>query len=67
MERKLSWAWFVLALSVVLFQAWLHRYEYAGCDLDGCVVIDRWSGNVYFEPLEEEIAPAGPGTVMVRS
>lgn len=65
MQRKQQLAWFALAVVALLFHAWLSRYEYTGCDLDGCVVIDRWTGELFFEPLRQEPSEVSPGGVTV--
>ncbi len=65
MDRNQHWTWFALVCVVLLFHAWANRYEYSGCDLDGCVVIDRWTGELHFEPLEEQTEAPVSGTRMV--
>jgi hypothetical protein len=59
-------AWLLLATVVVLALFWTLRREYAACDLDGCVAIDRWTGRVYFEPVREVELPVAEG-VLVRA
>jgi hypothetical protein len=65
MDRNQHWIWFALLCVALIFHAWVNRYEYSGCDLDGCVVIDRWTGELYFEPLETESSVPVSGARLV--
>lgn len=53
----------MLACLTVSALLWTDRYEYAACETDGCVVINRWTGRIDFRPSdyeeEEEIVPEG--------
>jgi hypothetical protein len=48
MSAKQHWAWFLLVLLCLVVLGWTRRYEYAACDTDGCVAIDRWTGSITF-------------------
>lgn len=64
-EMKERWErpWLVLACAVVLAGLWTTRREYHACDTDGCVVANRWTGAIYFEPAlyDEYPEPGGTG------
>jgi hypothetical protein len=62
--RSYRWAWFVLACVVAAGLLFTLRYDYAACDTDGCVVIDRWTGGVRFEETEEAFTPDDGGAVV---
>jgi hypothetical protein len=71
MNVKQRWAWFLLAALSAAGVGWTHRYEYAACDTDGCVEINRWTGSVDFREIDWDDEPApdrqmvavGPGRV----
>lgn len=44
--RAFRAAWFLLACLFALGLLWSNRFEYALCDVDGCVRIDRWNSRV---------------------
>jgi hypothetical protein len=44
--RSYRGAWFVLACLFAFGLLWSGRYEYALCDVDGCLRVDRWSSRV---------------------
>lgn len=59
------WAWFALACIVVAALLVTQRYQYAACDTDGCVVVDRWTGKVRFEEAEVVGDSAAEGMVVL--
>jgi hypothetical protein len=65
--RSYRWAWFVLACAATVALLLTLRFQYAACDTDGCVVVDRWTGDVRFRETEAGPAPEAEGTVVLRS
>jgi hypothetical protein len=59
MSAKHRWAWFLLAVLCATAIAWTRRNEYAACDTDGCVEINRWTGSIAFREIEwsDDAAP----------
>jgi hypothetical protein len=59
MSAKFRWAWFLLAVLCAAAVGWTRRHEYAACDTDGCVEINRWTGSIGFREIEwtGEVAP----------
>jgi hypothetical protein len=67
MTRNDLWSWLAVAVVAVLVLYWAVRYQYAACDVDGCIAINRWTGRIHFEPVAEEAAAVGEDAVLVRS
>jgi hypothetical protein len=67
MSAKHRWAWFLLAVLCAVGVAWTRRHEYAACDTDGCVVINRWTGSIAFREIEWQDAPAPEREMMVAA
>ena len=66
MSAKYRWAWFLLAVLCAAAVGWTHRHEYAACDTDGCVEINRWTGSIDFREIEWSDDPA-PDREMVAA
>ncbi|HET8656379.1 MAG TPA: hypothetical protein VFL93_12735 [Longimicrobiaceae bacterium] len=64
MSARYRWAWFVLVVLIAGAFFWTNRRQYTACDTDGCVVIDRWTGGVTFQPAED-VEPDVVGTEVV--
>jgi hypothetical protein len=64
MSARYRWAWFVLVVLIAGAFFWTNRRQYTACDTDGCVVIDRWTGSVTFQPAED-LDPDVAGTEVV--
>jgi hypothetical protein len=67
MTAKQQWAWFLLVLVCALTFAWTRRYDYAACDTDGCVAINRWSGSIHFREAEWSGVPEPETQVAVEA
>ncbi len=39
----------VIGLAALLIMAWWFRYDVQRCDASTCVVLDRWTGEVFRE------------------
>ena len=65
MSRAYRWSWFILACVLSAAFLWTQRYEYSACDSDGCVVVDRWTGDLGFREAEEQEAAEAEGTVVL--
>jgi hypothetical protein len=66
MSAKHRWAWFLLAVLCAAGVAWTRRHEYAACDTDGCVEINRWTGSVAFREIDWSDEPV-PDREMVAA
>lgn len=68
MRVERQWAWYLLACIVLAAVAWTARNEYAACEADGCVVINRWTGSIEFRDAAWYEEPTGaPDIVLDRA
>ena len=56
-RRRLSWAWIVLAGVALVFALLTSRYKFLDCWEIGCMVGDRWTGEVFFSGEEPSLPP----------
>lgn len=66
MSPSFRWSCLTLAALLALAWIWTTRYDYQACDVDGCVAVNRWTGAVHFQSVDQEPHPGGPDPVMVR-